>query len=125
MPLNEEACPIAESVLSQLYRANPHGLAELIATIPAETRPMVAVYCYRRAHLVSVALAIAANCDEDDLTWEGGKLGTDLFAKSRTPEVAFESFHTQRRKISLSTGTIRRLSPLEELPEAVKAVHSP
>lgn len=118
MPLNEEACPVAESVLGQLYRASPHGLAELIETVPAETRAMLAVYCYRRAHLVSVALAVAANCDEDDLNWHGGKLGADLFAKSRTAEVAYESFHTQRRKISLSKGTIRQLSPLEDAPEA-------
>jgi hypothetical protein len=48
MQLNEETCPVPESVLGQLYRANPHGLDELIATVPPQTRAMLAVYCYRR-----------------------------------------------------------------------------
>jgi hypothetical protein len=113
--LNEEPCPVADSVLGQLYRANPHGLAELIETISPDVRAMLAVYCYRRAHLASIGLAVAASCEEDDLTWHGGNLGTDLFKKCRAPEaVEMESFHSQRRKVSLSKGTIRQLAPLDD-----------
>jgi len=42
---------------------------------PPRTRAMLAVYCYRRAHLASIGLAIAASCDEDDLAEHGGNLG--------------------------------------------------
>ena len=49
MQLNEETCPVPESVLGQLYRASPHGLDALIEMVPAQTRAMLAVYCYRRA----------------------------------------------------------------------------
>jgi hypothetical protein len=112
--LNEEPCPVADSVLGQLYRASPHGLVEIIETVPPEVRAMLAVYCYRRAHLASIGLAIAASCDEDDLAWHGGNLGVDLFTKSRTAETVTESLHTQRRKVSLSSGTIRHLAPLED-----------
>lgn len=112
MQLNEETCPVPESVLGQLYRASPHGLDALIETVPAQTRAMLAVYCYRRAHLASVGLAIAASCEEDDLAQYGGNLGADLFVKSRTADAVTESYQSQRRKISLSSGPIRQLPPL-------------
>lgn len=112
--LNEEPCPVSDSILGQLYRASPHGLAELIETVSPDVRAMLAVYCYRRAHLASIGLAIAASCDEDNLAWHGGNLGVDLFKKARTAETVTESFHSQRRKVSLSHGIIREMAPLED-----------
>jgi hypothetical protein len=117
MQLNEETCPVPESVLGQLYRASPHGLDALIDTVPPQTRAMLAVYCFRRAHLASVGLAIAASCEEDDLAQYGGNLGADLFVKSRTAETVAETYLTQRRKVSLSTGPIRQLPPLEDIED--------
>jgi len=111
MQLNEEACPVPESILGELYRVSPHGLAALIDNVPAQTRARLAVYCYRRAHLASIGLAIAASCEEDDLAEFGGNLGADLFVKSRESDTPVESFHSQRRKISLSTGPIRQVPP--------------
>jgi hypothetical protein len=72
------------------------------------------VYCYRRAHLASIGLAIAASCDEDELTMHGGNLGANLFAKSRATEAVVTNNLSQRRKISLSTGPIRQMASLEE-----------
>jgi len=107
MLLNEEACPVPESVLGQLYRASPHGLNATIETVSPEARATLAVYCYRRAHLASIGLAIAASCDEADLTSHGGNLGADLFIKSRAPEaVVTESVAAQHRKVTLSSGPI-------------------
>jgi hypothetical protein len=117
MQLNEEACPVPESVLGELYRVSPHGLNALIETVPAQTRARLAVYCYRRAHLASIGLAIAASCDEDDLCEFGGNLGADLFEKSRQPEAVTQSFHSQRRKITLSTGPIRQIVPFNQEDE--------
>ena len=71
----DEACPVPDKVLGEMYRANPHGLNELIVSVPPAVRGMLAMYCYRRAHLASIALAIAATCDEDDLTRHGGNAG--------------------------------------------------
>ena len=62
MRLNEESCPVPESLLGQLYRVTPQGLPALIDAVPANTRAMLAVYCYRRAHLASLGIAIAASC---------------------------------------------------------------
>lgn len=110
--INEEPCPVADSVLGQLYRCSPQGLAELIETVPPDTRAMLAVYCYRRAHLASIGLAIAASCDEHDLFSQAGNAGADLFAKSRAPETLIaQSFQSQRRKVTLATWPIRQMPP--------------
>ena len=56
----EETCPVPENLLGMLYRASPHGLDSLIATVPARTRAMLALYCHSRAHLQSIGFAVAA-----------------------------------------------------------------
>ena len=81
--LEDEPCPVPDEVLGEMYRANAHGLNELIATISPTVRVLLAVYCYRRAHLASIGLAIAATCDKDDLTDWGGNAGVVLFERSR------------------------------------------
>src|ERR1039457_2472207 len=63
------------------YRASAHGLNELIATVSPTARVLLAVYCYRRAHLASIGLAIAATCDKDDLADWGGNAGAVLFKR--------------------------------------------
>src|SRR3954469_16303199 len=60
----EESCPVPEDMLGQLYRASSQGLSELVATIPAGERAMLALYCYRRAHLQAIGLAIATGCTD-------------------------------------------------------------
>jgi hypothetical protein len=114
MQLNEEACPVTESALGELYRASPHALPELIENISPEVRSSLAVYCYRRAHLSSIGLAIAASCDEVDLTMQGGNLGANLFTKSRAREAFVTHNPSQRGKITLSIGPIRQMAPLED-----------
>ena len=76
---SEDACPIPESLFGQLYRSHPQGLPELVATIPSRTRAMLAMFCYRRAHLHALSLAIASTCDEGDLVDAGGRPGQALF----------------------------------------------
>ena len=72
-----------EEVLGHLYRASKNGLEELVATVPAATRAMLALYCYRRAHLQSIGLAVASSCTVDDLETFGGNAGKALFEKAR------------------------------------------
>jgi hypothetical protein len=114
----DEACPVPERVLGDMYRANPHGLNELIVSVPPTVRGMLAMYCYRRAHLASIALAIAATCDEDDLTGPGGNAGALLFAKSREADSGPRLAHpVGRRKITLASGTLRNLVPVNDEEE--------
>src|SRR6202007_372666 len=83
--LEDEPCPVADQMLGELYRASAHGLSELIATVSPTARALLAVYCYRRAHLASIGLAIAATCEKDDLTAMAGKTGVHPFEGSRAP----------------------------------------
>lgn len=116
----DEVCPVSDTVLGEMYRASSHGLNELIATVPPTVRGMLAMYCYRRAHLASVGLAIAATCEEDDLLRHGGNAGAVLFAKSREAPEAPRLAPSQagRRKITLANGTLRNMMPIEELEDA-------
>ena len=102
----EEPCPVSDQVLAQLYRASSHGLDELVASVPVETRAMLAIYCYRRSHLQSIGLAIASRCDELDLRNLGGHAGAVLFATAR--EAPMEKLvRSNIRKVSLSTGILK------------------
>ena len=111
--LEDEPCPVSDELLGALYRANAHGLNELVATVPPKARALLAVYCYRRAHLASIGLAIAATCDQDDLGWFGGNAGTVLFDRSRdAPQSSpINDRANGRRKITLATAAIRQLGP--------------
>ena len=111
--LQDEICPVPDEVLGKLYRSNPHGLNELIASVPSSLRALLAVYCYRRAHLASIALAIGASCDEDDLTSVGGNVGTVIFKQSREVPPG-QQISSGRRKITLATGQIRQLAPFKD-----------
>ena len=106
----EEACPVPENLLGMLYRANSHGLDSLIATVPARTRAMLALYCHRRAHLQSIGLAVAASCELHDLEEIGGHAGRALFEKAReVPEEVRTTHYVGRKKVSLSRGNIMQV----------------
>ena len=99
-----DACPVGDELLGTLYRASEHGLAELVETVSSDVRAMLALFCYRRAHLHSMSVAIAATCNERDLTEQGGIVGSTLFAISRgAPAMAPISAQSSRRSITLST----------------------
>ena len=49
--VEDEPCPVTDQMLGEIYRASAHGLDELIATVPPTARALLAVFCYRRAHL--------------------------------------------------------------------------
>jgi hypothetical protein len=57
-------CPVQDDLLGQMYRANENGLPLLVESVSSDVRAMLALFCYRRSHLHSLALSIAASCDE-------------------------------------------------------------
>jgi hypothetical protein len=103
-------------MLGDLYRASPHGLHELIASVSPMARALLAVYCYRRAHLASIGLVIAASCEEEDLTSLGGNAGASLFERSREApkSLSIDANSSGRRKITLATEPLRQLIPLDD-----------
>lgn len=107
--LNEEPCPVSDNLFGQLYRASPHGLAALVETVPGSVRALLAHYCYRRAHLASLAVAIAATCDRDDLVAAGSN-GAMLYERSRNAEEPERLSHFERRrKITLANSATMKL----------------
>ncbi len=78
-------CPVRDELLGEMYRANEHGLTKLVESVSADVRAMLALFCYRRSHLHSLALAVAASCSERDLIQLGGRVGSALYALSREP----------------------------------------
>jgi hypothetical protein len=113
--LEDEFCPVPDELLGEIYRASAHGLNELIATVSPTARALLAVYCYRRTHLASIGLAIAATCEKDDLTSLGGNAGAVLFERSREAPQSSPAIHAAgRRKITLATGPLRQRFPIED-----------
>ena len=76
-------CPVRDELLGEMYRANENGLPLLVESVSSDVRAMLALFCYRRSHLHSLALSIAASCSERELIQFGGRVGSTLYALSR------------------------------------------
>jgi hypothetical protein len=121
-------CPVRDELLGEMYRANENGLAQLVESVSSEVRAMLALFCYRRSHLHSLALSIAATCSERELIQLGGRVGSTLYGLSREPAArsAPSSAYGHRKPITLSTKPLSAISPMEDetdddLAEAVTA----
>ena len=121
-------CPVRDDLLGAMYRANENGLPQLVESVSADVRAMLALFCYKRSHLHSLALAIAASCNERDLIQLGGRVGSTLYALSREPAArsAPSSSYGHRKPITLSTKPLSTFSPVEDeldedIAEAVTA----
>ncbi|SDT39212.1 hypothetical protein [Bradyrhizobium canariense] len=111
-------CPVREELLGEMYRANEHGLARLVESVSSDVRAMLALFCYRRSHLYSLALSIAASCSERELIQLGGRVGSALYALSREPTArAAPSSSGHRKPITLSTKPLSTFSPLADEPD--------
>jgi hypothetical protein len=79
-------------------------------------RTFDALFCYRRSHLHSIGLAIAASCDKDSLVWAGGSVGAFVFACSREASPReVQSARADRRKITLATGVLRMFADDDDM----------
>jgi hypothetical protein len=110
-------CPVRDELLGEMYRANENGLPQLVESVSSDVRAMLALFCYRRSHLHSLALAIAASCSERELTQLGGRVGSTLYTLSReTPaaRAAPSSSYGNRKPITLSTKPLSTFSPVED-----------
>jgi hypothetical protein len=88
----------------------------LVESVSSEVRAMLALFCYRRSHLYSLALSIAASCSERELIQLGGRVGSTLYALSRGPTAhsAPSSSYGNRKPITLSTKPLSTFKPIED-----------
>lgn len=127
-PYESDICPVRDELLGDMYRANEHGLARLVESVSTDVRAKLALFCYRKSHLHSLAVAIAATCSERDLIQLGGRVGSMLYTLSREPAArAASPSYGGRKPITLPTKPLSNLLPLddeldeEEMAEVVTA----
>jgi hypothetical protein len=113
-----ERCPVREDLLGEMYRASEHGLARLVDSVSSDVRAQLALFCYRRSHLHSLALAIASSCTERDLILIGGRVGASLYAQSREPVVRARPTASGRKPITLSTKPLSTFAPIKDEVDA-------
>ena len=121
-------CPVRDELLGKMSPANENGLPQLVESVSSDVRAMLALFCYRRSHLHSLALSIAASCSERELIHFGGRVGSTLYALSREPAARATptSSYGNRKPITLSTKPLSTFAPVEdevdeEFAEAVTA----
>ena len=107
-------CPVRDELLGEMYRASENGLPRLVESVSSEVRAMLALFCYRRSHLHSLALAIAASCNERELIQLGGRVGSTLYALSREPAARIAPSSSNRKPITLSTKPLTPYAPVED-----------
>jgi hypothetical protein len=108
-------CPVRDELLGEMYRASASGLPRLVESVSPETRARLALFCYRRSHLHSMAVAIATSCSERDLVDAGGRVGSTLYALSRAGAAkSTPSLSAGRKPITLSTKPLSVLAPLDD-----------
>src|ERR1700676_3674175 len=98
-------CPVQDDLLGEMYRANENGLPQLVESVSSDVRAMLALFCYRRSHLHSLALSIAASCSERELIQLGGRVGSTLYTLSREAPTSRPTApsYGHRKPITLST----------------------
>src|SRR5947208_531312 len=110
-----DSCPVRDELLGEMYRASESGLPRLVESVAPEARARLALFCYRRSHLHSLAVAIAGSCTERQLVEAGGRVGSTLFALSREGVVkASPALSSGRKPITLSTKPLSVLAPLDD-----------
>ena len=113
---DNDFCPVRDELLGEMYRANENGLPHLVESISSDVRAMLALFCYRRSHLYSLALVIAATCSERELVEFGGRVGATLYGLSREPaaRAAPPSSYGNRKAITLSTKPLSTFAPVDD-----------
>ncbi len=113
----KDFCPGRDELLGEMYRANENVLPIRVESVSSDVRAMLARFCYRRSHLHSLALSIAASCSERELIELGGRVGSTLYALSRetpTTRSVVSSSYGNRKPITLSTKPLSTFSSVED-----------
>ena len=117
-----ERCPVRDELLGEMYRASEHGLARLVESVSSDVRAQLALFCYRRSHLHSLALSIAASCSERELILIGGRVGASLYAQSRGPVEPERPAAGARKPITLSTKPLSTFVALDDEVDEDEAI---
>jgi hypothetical protein len=99
----DDGPPVPDELIGRLYRSPRHGINELVSGLSTSRRGSLAAFCYSRAHLHDIGLAIAATCDLETLVAAGGRAGNFLFEQSRElPNEEKPRTFSKQAKVSLA-----------------------
>jgi hypothetical protein len=101
-----DVSPLSDDLLGKLYSAGPQHAADAVAGLSEPVRASIAAFCYARAHLQEIGLAIAAGCGRNALLDAAGRSGDVLFALSRRQVAAPPP--SRKRPVTLATGAPMR-----------------
>ena len=100
---DDDGSPVPDELIGRLYRSPRHGINELVSGLSTSRRGSLAAFCYSRAHLHDIGLAIAATCDLETLVAAGGRAGNFLFEQSRElPNEEKPRTFSKQAKVSLA-----------------------
>ena len=96
-------------LIGRLYDAPLHGIHGLLTSLSPRECGELAFFCYGRAHLRDIGVAIAATCDLDSLIAPGSTAaGHSLFELSReAPPHVEEQLSPGGRRAKITLATIR------------------
>jgi hypothetical protein len=98
-----EACGVSDELVGRVYRAGAKRAGEEVAALSAAERANLAAFCYARAHLHEIGLAIAVGCELRELLDAAGNAGAMLHAQSRNHVFAADAAPvTRKRAVSLA-----------------------
>ena len=99
------------TALARLRGAAAVQVSEIASKLGASERATLAVFCYGRAHLNTIGLALAAQCSLDHLTAAAASplAGSTLYAQSRELPTTVPASH--RRSITLAASAQSRFTP--------------
>jgi hypothetical protein len=103
-PQLEDDTFVPEELVGLLVRATETTILDLTERFTARQRANLAVFCYHKAHLRRVGLALAATCDRTALVAQWGTvLGDAIFTQSRDRAEPQRPRVPNRPKVTLAT----------------------
>jgi hypothetical protein len=111
------------AALTRLYRAASLSVGEIVENLSASERARIAVFCYGRAHLNAVGLAIAATCELEHLVAASNSAtaGRTIFTQSRESAPVDRSLPGRRAPVSLASPAMNRLAAETSVPTELQA----
>ena len=118
-PQLEDDTFVPEELIGHLHRATESTLLDLMDKFTPQERANLAMFCYRKAHLRRIGLAIAATCDLPALVQQWGTvLGQAIFSQSRNGFTDPDPVRVSHRpKITLARSAGGILPPLIDIED--------
>jgi len=111
------------AALDRLYGAAVSQVDDIVANLGESERAKLAVFCYGRAHLNAIGLAVAAHCGLDHLVAASATAvaGRRLHAQSRELPACAPKTYASRRSVTLARSVSEAFASRAAVMELVSA----